>query len=206
MKLSPVHAAPATDYPSRHDVFARVGGWLRKAATAAVASSALVFGACYGATPLGPGGDPGDPGDPTDPRVITADEPPGPFADVIVAEAGVAMAPSFACSETRPDPMPYEAQGWGYFEGPLCGELTGWAVHEVVEGAAGRYRLSLSAADDVAQVALLDPGGAEVAVVDGSAPEAEVDLTTGIWTLAATALDPVGHPSDWIAVNLDRID
>lgn len=202
MTLSPITTASNPRYPSRHRVFAAAGAWLRRAATAAAASSAFALGACYGATALGPGDGPEDP---TDPRVIATDEPPGPFEEVVVRMDGAEMAPSFVCGATRPDPMPHEAWGWGSWGGSLCGEDTAWAVYDVSEGMEGRHRLSLAEPAEFVQVTLLDRGGAEVAVVDPSALEAEADLTAGTWTLAASALDPAGHGSDGFSVSLSRL-
>jgi hypothetical protein len=202
MRLQPIRRAAEPSYPSRHQVFSAMGGWMRRAAGALSVSSALLLGACYGATPLGPdpGRGPVDP-DPVDPRVIV-EPPPGPFQPPVVL-GGEAMPPSFSCAAERPEP-PEWIDSWGYFEGSLCGEESAWAFYEVTE--EGLYRLSLLGPIEWASVVLLGPDDAEVALVDQDAATAEVRLAPGLFVLAATATDPVSHPSEWISVSLERID
>lgn len=194
MRLQPLTDAAQPTYPSRHRVFAAIGAWARRVGGATLAAGALLCGACYGMTPLDPGG-----GDPSVPETISA-APPGPFQPY-VGMGGEVMAPSFQCSATRPYPRD-TVDSWGYWEGPLCGEESGWAWYDVPE--EGLYQISIgSNAEWVSLVVLV--GDAEVTALDGDRPSVELGLSPARHTLVATAVDPVGHPSDWFAVTFVRV-
>ena len=202
MGLKPVERAADPRYPSRHKVFAAIGSWARRAAGVAVAAGALAFGGCYGATPFADrdlDDPPGD--DPTVPRYLV-DDMPGPYDEVMVMEGGVMASPSFECRAEQPEPPAY-IDSWGFWEGGLCDDQTGWAFHEVYE--EGLFELTITWGAEFVSLALLDPDGNEVALVDGDAPTVEVRLGAGLHVLAATTIDPEAYPHEWFGVSLNRI-
>ena len=205
MTLNPVRTRTKPEYPTHRRRSNGLLAWARRAAAAGLASASLALGGCYGVSAY------------DEERLIDLDQEDDetvaelldlpwieipPIDEDTTDMAGGMRAPGFECM------APPEYSDWrvpAYLDGQLCGEETAWASFTVDE--AGPVRLTLGNAPYVA-VALVGPDGQELAELgpDPSWNEVSVlvELEAATYQLAATAADPVGNPSAWFWVQIDR--
>lgn len=192
MTLAPVRTQSRPSYPPHRRRQSGTAAWLRRVAVGFGSVAALALAGCYGATPFD--------SDDSDPDSIGQIEdlpdllPPVP--DVPDDIAGGARAPGFEC-EAPPD--------WGLVapacvDGPLCGEGLAWAQVEVATPRT--FLVALSQGTEHTRGTVLGPDDEVLAEIGGDETGAVVPLPAGTIRLAAAALDPEGHPSEWITVCL----
>lgn len=177
MQLAPVNKADCEPtYPRRKWVRST---WLKRALGVAAVSVAMGLGACGG------GGD-----------RLTDD-----WEDVDMP--GAMPAPNFWCADEQPDSLPTLSSP-GTYDGELCGESTGWAAIEV--GTDGVYQLELLSGVEHVGLAVINPDGEQVAQLDDELSVVNIAFTSGQWTFAATANDPVSNGWAWFQLSIQPLD